>query len=149
MDAVTLIRQAQDAGLAVEAVRPHLARHTLDYIRRLVPYCQRTADRNPTGQMLSGLKSEVEWVIPTLKGQQSDEQKAQARLQARSARYAVMRDYATEDQWAVITRRYSTVGELAADDPLSSNDELFGAPADALHALVAHLNETSPAPASP
>lgn len=68
----------------------------------------------------------------------------------RRDRYVVIIGFATDDERAVIRQCYRTVGELAADDPLS-DDELFGARGEALCTILARIKppETSDAAGDP
>lgn len=76
--------------------------------------------------------------------------RAERRRRCRFDRYAAVISFARDDERAVIQGRYRTVDALAADDPLS-DDELFGAPADALDAILARLKppETSDSAGDP
>ena len=130
------------AGLTVESVRLYVSKHSLDYLRRLIPYCQQRAEANPAGMILKALQADHEWKIPQAKakqGSQTADQRATARWLRLFNRYAVVISFARDDERAVIRQRYNNVNELAADDPLSDG-ELFGAPADALNVILARLN---------
>ena len=129
------------AGLTVESVRLHVSQHSLDYLRRIIPYCEQKAKTNPAGLILRALQADHEWKIPQAKakqGSQTPEQKAEARQQYLWVLYSAALDYATEDDRALILPHYPTPRALVEADPLS-DDELDAAPLDVLFALRKHV----------
>ena len=134
------------AGLTVESVRLHVSKHSLDYLRRLIPYCQQTAKVNPSGMILGALQANHEWKIPQAKSPpQTPEQRATARRQYLRVRYSAALDYATEDDRALILPHYPTLPALVEADPLS-DDELHAAPLDVLFALRKHVQARTAQP---
>ncbi len=133
------------AGLTVESVQLYVGQQSLDYLRRLIPYCEQTAN-NPAGMILRALQADQEWEIPQAKKPvQTPEQKAKGRRQYLWLRYSAALGYATEDDRALILPHYATLPALVEADPLS-DDELHAAPLDVLLALTKHVQSRTAQP---